>query len=270
MQPDLPAYFAHLGYQGKGEPTLATLGELHRLHPQAIAFENLAPLLAEPVRLDLPSLQRKLLAGGRGGWCFEHNLLLQSVLEALGYSVTGLAARVLWGQSPQSTPPRSHMLLRVDIAGEAYIADVGFGGLTLTAPLRLVADLVQQTPHGRFVLRSGARGYSLWALLPQGPSVLYGFDLQPQLPADYEYANWYLSTHPDSHFRKALIAARTGPQGRHALHNARYTLHGVDGSACSQTVTSVSLLRTLLQDVFAVTVPPGAHVDARLERVLQN
>ena len=35
MQPDLAAYFAHLGYQGKGEPTLATLGELHRLHPQA-------------------------------------------------------------------------------------------------------------------------------------------------------------------------------------------------------------------------------------------
>ena len=211
------------------------------------------------------SLQRKLLAGGRGGWCFEHNLLLQSVLEALGYSVTGLAARVLSGQSPQSTPPRSHMLLRVDMAGEAYIADVGFGGSTLTAPLRLVADLAQQTPHGRFVLRPGARGWSLWALLPQGPSVLYGFDLQPQLPADYEYANWYLSTHPDSLFRNALIAARAGPQIRHALHNARYSLHAVDGAACSQTVTSVSVLRTLLQDVFAVTVPPGEHADARLD-----
>ena len=39
------------------------------------------------------------------------------------------------------------MLLRVDVGGEAYLADVGFGGQTLTAPLRLAPGAEQETPH---------------------------------------------------------------------------------------------------------------------------
>ena len=79
---NLNAYFERIGFAGSIAPTLATLELILALHPAAIAFENLDPLLGEPVKLDLQSLQRKLLTDGRGGYCFEQNLLLMAMLPA--------------------------------------------------------------------------------------------------------------------------------------------------------------------------------------------
>ncbi len=77
-------------------------------------------------------------------------------LKALGFSVTGLAARVLWGQPEDAITPRSHMLLRIELDGKTYLADVGFGGLTQTGPLLLVPGLEQETPHEPFrILETG-------------------------------------------------------------------------------------------------------------------
>src|SRR3569833_2845993 len=93
---DIGAYFSRNGYTGSRAPTLETLAGIHLRHPQAIAFENLDPLLKRPVSLQPEALEGKLLRAGRGGWCFELNLLLRDVLRDLGFRVTGLAARVLW------------------------------------------------------------------------------------------------------------------------------------------------------------------------------
>ena len=72
---DLDAYFGRIGYEGEARASLATLSRLHALHAEAIPFENLAAFLGEEIPLDAASLQRKLVAEGRGGWCFEQNLL---------------------------------------------------------------------------------------------------------------------------------------------------------------------------------------------------
>ncbi len=92
---DLDAYFQRIGYQGERLPTQQVLQAIHRQHAQTIAFENLNSFLKQPVHLDLASLQQKLIHEGRGGYCFEQNLLLRSVLVALGFQVTSLAARAL-------------------------------------------------------------------------------------------------------------------------------------------------------------------------------
>jgi len=143
---DLDAYFQRIDYDGERTPTLATLRAIHVRHATMIPFENLTPLLRQPVRLDLASLQDKLIHHGRGGYCFEQNLLLRAVLLALGFQVSGLAARVRWNVPDEVITARGHMLLRVALAGQAYLADVGFGGLTLTAPLALIPDREQPTP----------------------------------------------------------------------------------------------------------------------------
>jgi N-hydroxyarylamine O-acetyltransferase len=108
-----------------------------------------------PVRLELKNLEQKLLFEKRGGYCFEQNLMLKAVLETLGFEVTGLGARVLWGHPEREERPVSHMVLIVDVGGVRYLADVGFGGLTLTAPLRLRAESEQSTPHETFRLSGG-------------------------------------------------------------------------------------------------------------------
>src|SRR3546814_7643811 len=114
---DLDAYFRRIGYSGSSEATLETLRALHLRHPQAIPFENIDPLLRRPVGVDLAGLQHKLVGDGRGGWCFEQNLLFRAALTALGFRVTGLAARVLWNPPEDAITARNPLLLRVQPDG---------------------------------------------------------------------------------------------------------------------------------------------------------
>src|SRR5579872_7296918 len=146
--PDVESYFKRIDYRDTPAADLRTLRALHLRHAQTIPFENLNPLLRLPVRLDLESLEQKLIHDGRGGYCFEQNRLFSQVLRHLGYRVTDLAARVIWNAPPDAPiRARQHMLLRVDLDESSYLADVGFGGLTLTVPLRLQTDIAQATSH---------------------------------------------------------------------------------------------------------------------------
>ena len=149
---NIDAWFERIGFAGSIAPSLETLNQLHQLHPAAIPYENLDPLMGAPVRLDLANLQQKLLFDRRGGYCFEHNLLFKAMLEELDFEVKMHGARVLWGLAEGEEPPLRHLVLTVEVAGVTYLADVGFGGQTATAPLRLRADVPQATPLDTFRL----------------------------------------------------------------------------------------------------------------------
>ena len=113
---DIERYFTRIGFEGEPRPDLPTLGALHLAHAQTIPFENLTPLLGEPVALDTSALVAKLVGAGRGGYCFEHNLLFYDVLTTIGFDVTLLGARVVWRLPDDAPPnPRTHALLRIDL-----------------------------------------------------------------------------------------------------------------------------------------------------------
>src|SRR5579871_3593900 len=132
---NLDQYLTRIGYRGPLRADLETLTALQSAHLDALPFESLDPLLRRPVRLDLASLQAKLVNGNRGGYCYEQNTLLRAALAAIGFAVTGLAGRVRWMAPPDSTlGPKTHMMLKVDLADGAYLADVGFGACLLDAP----------------------------------------------------------------------------------------------------------------------------------------
>jgi len=275
---DLDAYFARVGYTGSRDPTLDTLRALHAKHAAAIPFENLNPLTGWPVRLDLQSLENKLVRGGRGGYCFEQNLLFSRVLRTLGYGVTDLAARVLWrSRNDDDVRPRTHMLLLVDVQGVKHIADVGFGGQSLTGPLRFVPDVEQATPHEPFrLLRIGGtepEEYKLQSLVGKVWKTLYRFDLQPQLDGDYELPNHYLCTSEQSHFRSTLTAARALPDRRYGLANNFLSTHHLHAPSERRALKSVAEVREALTDVFGLTLPDGAHareqLDAAIARVCE-
>jgi N-hydroxyarylamine O-acetyltransferase len=101
---DLDAYFARIGYDGPREPTLDALRAITFSHPDAIPFENLDVLLGRGISILPADVDAKLIAGGRGGYCYEQNGLLKRVLQALGFEVEGLMARVLW-MAPDGAPP---------------------------------------------------------------------------------------------------------------------------------------------------------------------
>jgi N-hydroxyarylamine O-acetyltransferase len=264
---DIDAYFQRIGYAGSREPTLDTLRALHARHPLAIPFENLDTLRRQPVRLDLESLQRKLVTARRGGYCFEQNLFFSHVLEALGFQVVNLAARVLWDQ-PDAVRARTHMLLFVELGGGGYLCDVGFGGLTMTAPLRLEPGVEQGTPHEVFrVLRDG-RDFLSQARVRGDWRTLYRFDLQPQLLADIELANFWVSEHPDSPFRTRLMAARRSDDRSFSLRDKTLSVYYAGGHSEQRELLSVAELRALLAATFGIEVPVDAELDAALARVL--
>ena len=264
---DLDAYFARIGYTGERAPTLETLRALHLLHPRAIAFENLSPLLGWPVRLDPESLEQKLVRSKRGGYCFEQNLLFKHVLESLGYRVRGLAARVLWNQPEDAITARSHMLLRVEVDGEDHLADVGFGGQTLTGPLRLEPDVEQATPHEPFRLVRTGEGFTMSCLVRDTWKTLYRFGLEEQFQVDYEVTNYYLSTNPSSHFKTRVFAARPLEDRRYGLLGNQLSTHWRDGTTERRVLEGPGEVREARGTLFGLEVPEGPEVDAALSRV---
>jgi N-hydroxyarylamine O-acetyltransferase len=163
------------------------------------------------------------------------------------------------------------MLLRLVVDGEPWIADVGFGGLTFTAPLALQPDVVHHTPQGAYRLQSAGGGYVMQALLGQQWASLYSFDLTPQQPADYEATNWWLATHDSSPFLHMLAAARATADLRHTLRDGSYTCRDAHGVIVAQQhVTTAVQAVSLLQKVFDIDVPQGDVVLARLDTVLQQ
>lgn len=264
---DIDAYFTRIGYTGSRAPTLETLAGVHLRHPQAIAFENLDPLLKRPISLQPGALEGKLLRAGRGGWCFEQNLLLREVLQNLGFRVTGLAARVMWNAPEGTIRARSHMLLKVEGVGSGtYIADVGFGGLTLTAPLQLIPDVEQPTPHETFRLISGAGTdhYILQALVGEVWKPLYSFDLQAQHLIDYEVSSWHLEHHPESPFVNNLMAARVEPDRRYGLFNNRLSTHYLGGDTEQVTLPTAKDMRDVLERVLRIELPDDRGLDGLL------
>jgi N-hydroxyarylamine O-acetyltransferase len=264
---DLAAYLARIGYTGTPTPTLDTLRGIQAGHTHAIAFENLSPWLRQPVPLDLPALIAKLVRGGRGGYCFEQNLLLRAMLLALGFEVTALAARVRWNRPAGVQVPRTHMLLRVVVDGQPYLVDAGFGGLTLTTPLLLAPGLEQPTPHEPCRLVADGDTYHLQALLGQEWQALYSFDLQEQQVPDYDVTSWYLSNHPESHFVTTLIAARPDAGRRSTLRNNVFAIQHCDGRREQRTLTTVAELRAILEGVFLLALPDSPELELALARV---
>jgi N-hydroxyarylamine O-acetyltransferase len=197
---DLDAYLARIGYDGTLDPTLDTLSALHLAHIENIPFSTIETLLAPPLPLDLKRIQQKLVHDRQGGYCVEQNLLFATVLEALGFSVTMLAAKVRAG-SPDPRPrpvPRPHLLLSVGFGDRTWLADVGFGGDGLMLPLPFVVGEPVDQFGWEFRLVREEHEYALQNRQQDEWSDIYSFSLLPQAPTDLVMMHHFCTTHPKS------------------------------------------------------------------------
>jgi N-hydroxyarylamine O-acetyltransferase len=253
---DLGAYLERTGYHGLLEPTAATLAELHRRHVEAIPFENLEIMLGRPVDLDLARLQDKLVRRRRGGYCYEHNLLFAAVLERLGYAFTGLSARVTMGTG--KLRPLTHMCLRAEADGVAWLVDVGFGGDGLLEPIPMRAgQRVRQGAGGwEYALAEQSAGsWALRSLRPQGWLELYTFTLEARWPVDYLVFNWYTSTHPHSAFTHRPVVQKVGDDLRRSLVGSELTLIRPGWARETRTADPAALPEVVAAD-FGIELAP--------------
>jgi N-hydroxyarylamine O-acetyltransferase len=255
---DLTAYLARIGVRRPPAPDLASLAAIQWAHVTTIPFENLDILLGRRIAIDLPSIVAKLVRGGRGGYCFEQNALLGAALEALGYGVTRLSARVRWHATGPS--PRTHMLLAVDVPGETgrFLVDAGFGGACPTAPIPLADGVDVALHHDRCRLRAENDGLLFQLGIAGEWADMYWFTLEPHTAIDYEVANHFTSTHPASRFMQGIVCARPTAE-------ARVTLRGLELSRRRgaeverEVIDDADRLLDVLAREFGLTFPSGTR-----------
>jgi N-hydroxyarylamine O-acetyltransferase len=235
----------------------AAIRRLHLAHRESFLFENLSIQTGGRISLALADLERKFLDDGRGGYCFEHNLLFAAALGDLGFIPTTLLARVRRGPPERWT--RTHMVLRVPIDGEPWLADVGFGGLGLLEPIPLRPGATSTQGGLTYTLR---RDDYLWVLSMRDAAAssmdLYEFADDPQTPWDVEVANHFTSTHPDSVFRRTLTIQRTRGDERTILRNGTLTRYR-EGTVAEEPIER-ERLREVARDVFGLELPGGPFV----------
>ncbi|GAB1335484.1 arylamine N-acetyltransferase [Streptomyces sp. E-15] len=264
---DLGAYLDRIGRRGEPRADLATLREVHLAHALSMPFENLDAVRGSAPSLATADLMAKMVHGRRGGYCYEHNTLLRLALEALGFRVTPLAGRVVVGAGSPESRPRTHAMLRVEVAGEPrpYLADVGFGAPG--APL-LPVPLVTGTES-----EGAGRRHRLVRLPHDGPLELcelqtydpgtgrwagqYAFTQEPFAAVDFEVFNWYVGTSPRSPFTRRAYLQRTFA-GRHlSLDGDLLTETLADGTVTRRTLTDEAEARRVVAEEFGVEVPGG-------------
>ena len=252
---DQKAWLARIKYSGPLAPTLDTLNRLIFAHSQAIPYETLDIMLGHPPGLDVPTLQHKMIASRRGGYCFEQNMLFRAGLRSLGYRITSLQGRVVRGLDIDAPRPAIHMLLKVELPEGAYLADVGFGNLAPTCALLLVPQVEQDTPHEtmRFIDVGGE--LTLQARLKHGWEHIYRVIPYPRYDGEYEITNWYTATHPDTPYQGNIIVAKPGPnRSRITMYNARVTIRDADGYAEKRWLATESEFRDVLRGEFGLNM----------------
>lgn len=264
---DLDAYFQRIGYEGPREVSPAVLSDIVHAHVLTIPFENLDVLLGKPILLDAASLQRKLVHERRGGYCFEQNGLLLLVLEAMGFEVAPISARVKLGYPRGEITPRTHLVVRIELDGSSWLADVGVGGLSPTASLRLELDREQRTPHEtRRIVQEGDL-YFHQALLAGEWEDVYQMTLEEMPLIDREVANWYTSTSPRSRFRNLMMVAKAAPEGvRLTILNDEFSVRDASGKATKTLIRTQEEMLDLLAEHFGVHLQGNDRADLPIIR----
>lgn len=271
---DVDAYCHRIGYTGPVTATLETLQALVTHHTRTIAFENIDPLLGTPViDLSAGALFDKLVNRGRGGYCYEHNGLMRYVLQSLGFDVQMLTGRVVWMLPDDAPlPARTHNVLSVTApdTGIEYLVDVGFGGQTLSSPIRMVLDTAQETRHEPYRIVRHDQELMLEAFIRDDWRPLYTFSPIPAPQIDLEVGSWYVSTHPRSGFVVGLTAARVTDDARWNLRGRNLSVHGRDGTSTKTRLESAAEVIEVLKHRFGIDLTDLSGLEDRVAQVLDT
>lgn len=218
---NMPLFSTIAGISGPFPASLETLNTFHDGWPRTIPFENVDVLLNRQLSIELEDITDKLLHKRRGGYCFEHNLLLKQILEEVGFAVSHHLARVVWGQDELTSASQTHMLLIVTLEGSKYLLDVGLGGVSLITPLRL-----EESEQKGFVLERIDNVQWLLSLNGQdGKRLMYLFEKRPCEPADVLVASHFVAAYESSLFRHNLMMTTLCNGEQYNLFNKHLTIH---------------------------------------------
>lgn len=213
----MQAYLERIGYIGNPENDYSTLAQLQWSHLHSVPYENLDILRGKYLSLEMEDLFEKIVVRRRGGYCFELNGLFSWLLKKMGFQVTEYYGRYLDGE-PLEMPMRRHRILRVDIDGKVYIADVGVGVCAPRHPLLFQIGIEQiQGDECYRIVEHPVLGFVVEFRHKGEFKRLFSFTQDPQYPIDFEMPNHWCLTHPDSIFRNNTMVFIRTPEGRNTI-----------------------------------------------------
>jgi N-hydroxyarylamine O-acetyltransferase len=218
----LQSYLDRIGFAGVPRADLDTLTRLHRGHLNSIPYESLGVLLSEPLDFDNARIFDKLVAGRRGGWCYEMNGLFAWALEEIGFRITRVAAGVIRGRIGDDFVG-NHLALLVDL-DRRYLADVGFGD-GLYEPVPLAEGVIEQQG---FISRLELMPDGWWRFHNHQNCGAPDFDFRAEQadPARLAAMSAFLQCDERSPFRQNVVLQRRLPDRVEIIRNAvRMTAH---------------------------------------------
>ena len=244
-------YWKRIGLENMPPATESGLRALQLAQRLSIPFENLDVRLGREIKLDHKTIFEKLVTRGRGGYCFEQNLLLANALETIGIPYRPALARVWIGAS--STPPLTHLVLLAQQGKGIWLMDAGFGG-GYCPPLLLANGSEVQAPDGS-TYRLSSDPQLGWLLERDSGGQLarqFSFTESPAHYADILLSNHWTSTHPTSRFKQHTVVNQISRFGRRSLMNNLMTNSAAPDEAV--TITTTNQLADILLTEFGINL----------------
>jgi arylamine N-acetyltransferase len=255
---DVTGYLRRLGVEHPGTPSVAGLTMLHRAQVERVAYTTVDIQRGRPPSIDPEECAARLVATGRGGYCFHLNGAFSALLGALGFAVRRHRGGV-W-HSPDQVPLEpypNHLALTVhDLPttanpGGAWLIDAGLGD-ALWEPMALRSGSVEQ---GGFQYRVSPSPILAggWRFQHDPRGSFAGMDFAPDVaaPDAFAVAHADLSTSPTSGFVTSLVAQRRHAKGYEKLVSLSLMRTTVAGTT-TQSLTGPDELRAVLADEFAL------------------
>lgn len=216
----LATYLSRINLDYQPRANVQDLAKVQHAHRLSIPFENLDVRLGRGISVDDAVIFDKLVTLKRGGYCFEHNALLRWALREIGFDVRPLLARV-WLFAVE-TPPKTHTLNLVNINGEDFIADAGFGSSYCPpAPLHEGACVMGNDGAEHRLVIDADHGWMLQIKLAGQNEFKNEFSFTLDVAADLDLAmsNHWTATSPQSRFLHSVIVNISTPNGMINLNN---------------------------------------------------
>jgi N-hydroxyarylamine O-acetyltransferase len=247
----LDAYCARIGVARPARADAAALAAVHRAHALGFTWEAIDCFMGWPVSLDPQATWAKMVAGRRGGWCYELNGLLGAALSAMGFSVTRLCGGVRREDAGDALVG-NHLTLRVDLPEGPWLAETGLGD-ALVDPIPLRPGPVTQRGYAFAIERADGDWWRFrnhpWA---GGPS----FDFRPDYADEARLAGLHAWLREDvqSPFRGNLVVQRHFPDRiESVLNRTRRTV--TPNGVAERPIAGADELAGLFERVFDIEVP---------------
>jgi N-hydroxyarylamine O-acetyltransferase len=226
------AYLERLGLDADLPPTLESLVTIHRAHVGQVPYTNLDIMLGRPPSVGPAESLARIVATGRGGYCFHQNGALESVLLDLGYAVERRHGHVWTRPEDRDATDLTHLVLLVSglptdaNPGGRWWPDAGLGEGPID-PVPLVAGVVVDGPF-RFEVTdvdSAGDGVRGWSFANDPTGTFTGLEVR-RLPAgsrEVDAAHAALSTPPQGAFTRVLVVQRRDPLGSDTVRGCTAT-----------------------------------------------